>query len=129
MRARFYVKEADFSGLAAKSQKIKKAVIFDVASAVRIDTDPYVPFQDGDLSGSALTASNPKEGLIVYGNTINKSGVPVNNYAKAQFYGLPNKKKLGHPKASMKWIEPSKRANMTKWRLVAAQAAKRVCGE
>ncbi len=68
------------------------------------DTDPFVPMLSGFLAmWQVLTTIG--SGLIVYRGP----------YAKAQYYGLPNKTKTRHPQATMRWFEVSKSKNRASW--------------
>lgn len=77
--------------------------------AVMKDTDQFVPFLTGQLSGSV---SNPEKGLIVY-NAI---------YARHMYYGIHYLTKrpfhyntVYHPHAGERWFESSKSAYLGKW--------------
>ncbi len=80
-------------------------------SQVMKDTDPYVPMDSGTLKDSAIRASTTP-GEIVYDGP----------YAKAQYYGLPNKSKDKHPLAVKGWFEAAKAANKATWLRVAKKA-------
>lgn len=110
------VKSFDVSPAVAKGKDAAMAVRSMVTIAAREDTKPYVPYLMGDLRGTAETESVPEEGLLVYGN----ASVP---YARAQYYGLPNKT---WPGTVMQWFEASKAANMPAWERVGQEAAREV---
>lgn len=118
MKVNVSLKSADLSKAVAKAGKFEKGVRSVVTIAAREDTKPYVPFLDGPLQGSAETESKPEEGLLIYGN----ASVP---YARAQYYGLPNKT---WPGTCMQWFDPSKAANMRKWERMAQEEADRIAG-
>ncbi len=110
------IKSFDIAPAIAKGQEAVTAVRGMVTLAVREDTKPYVPYVSGDLRGTAETESVPEEGKLVYGN----ASVP---YARAQYYGLPNKT---WPGTVMQWFEESKAVNMPAWERVAQEAAQEV---
>lgn len=118
MRADARLKSADLSRAIAKAGAMARGVRTVVTLAAREDTKPYVPYVSGDLRGTAETESVPEEGLLVWGN----SRVP---YARAQYYGLPNKT---WPGTVMQWWEPSRAANLGKWTRIADEEAHRVAG-
>lgn len=78
------------------------------------DTDPYVPFDTGNLAKSVLS-SDLGSGELVYDAV----------YAKKQYYGSTSKSKTHHPLATNYWFERSKAVNKRRWREVAARAMRR----
>jgi hypothetical protein len=72
---------------------------------VEKDTQQYVPMISGTLFQSANKPSYAGKGKVVYHTP----------YARAQYYGKPNKSTSRHPWATMKWAEASKRVNMSMW--------------
>lgn len=119
------LKKADFSRLAHVAGALDKELLPFMADVIRTDTDPYVPARTMSLAGSAFAnEADLQEGHIVYGNTTNtESGEPVNNYAQAQYHGLPNKRHDMHPQATSRWDEASIAANGETWRAVAKRQA------
>lgn len=112
------VKSIDLKKALAKGGLMEQRVTTMVTLAAREDTKPYVPYDQGPLRDSAETESKPEEGLLIYGN----ANVP---YARAQYYGYPNKRwpgTVGH------WFEPSRAANLSKWIAIADKEAKDIAG-
>ena len=103
----------DLSRAIAKAKGMERAVTTGVTLAAREDCKPYVPYLDGHLRGTAETESVPEDGLLVWGN----ASVP---YARAQHYGLPNKR---WPGTCMQWFDPAKAANISKWIRIAGTKA------
>lgn len=72
--------------------------------AIMADTDPYVPFQEGTLSGSVLRSSSP--GMLVYDTA----------YARRLFYNPQYSfSRSFHPLAGGDWFGRSKADNKDKW--------------
>lgn len=119
------VKKADFSRLKRVAGAMQDELLPFMADVIRTDTDPYVPARTLSLAGSAfVNEADLREGRIVYGNTLNsESGEPVNNYAQAQYEGLPNKRRDMHPQATCRWDEASIAANGGAWRAIAEKQA------
>ena len=103
----------DLSRAIAKAKGMERAVTTGVTLAAREDCKPYVPYLAGHLRGTAETESVPEAGLLVWGN----ASVP---YARAQYYGLPNKR---WPGTCMQWFDPAKAANISKWIRIAGTKA------
>lgn len=76
------------------------------------DTEPYVPMQSGALKDSGITGTTIGSGTLKY----------QSEYARAQYYGLPNKSTNAHPLAVMRWFEASKAVCKEKWARVAKKA-------
>jgi hypothetical protein len=68
------------------------------------DTEPFVPMIKGTLYQSAHQ-STIGSGEIKYRT----------RYARAQYYGLPNKTKSRHPQATMRWFEHAKATHRQSW--------------
>lgn len=96
-----------------KADRVKRLAVKAVTEAARMDTLPYVPWVTGDLARTADIESKPELGKLVYGNL----GVP---YARAQYYGLPNKTKTFHPRATVQWFEAAKAIKARAWKRIAA---------
>lgn len=84
---------------------------FYLTEAVYTDSDPYVPMDSGDLKGQVERSGD--RGEVVYNM----------EYAAAQYYGLPNKKRGQHPQATSFWFEFAKRAKGSTWLRKAKQIA------
>jgi hypothetical protein len=111
---RFKLKSVHLAGLAPRAAAARKRARTMMTLAAIGDTRPYVPRLSGALAGSGDSESQPERGLLIYGS----SAVP---YARAQYYGLPNKTLQHHPQATKEWFAVSKAANMRKWDAVAKQ--------
>lgn len=79
---------------------------FWLDNAVLKDSTPYVPRDEGFLETSGISGSVIGSGELVYNTP----------YAKAQYYGLPNKSKDVHPQATCQWTEKAKAAMLKAWR-------------
>lgn len=76
------------------------------------DSNYFCPQVEGTLQASALTGSNIGKGEVIWDSP----------YAKAQYYGLPNKTKDKNPNARMKWFEAAKVRSLIQWIGVAQGA-------
>ena len=70
---------------------------------IAADSNYFCPKDTGGLQGSVLP---------VQGTGILEWNTP---YAKAQYYGLPNKSTDSNPNASMKWFESAKSRKLKEW--------------
>lgn len=115
------IKKMDFSRMSRCKKAIEEGLPRELAPIIRMDTDPYVPDRTNSLAGSAfVNEAALQEGKIVYGNTANNAtGKPVNNYARRQHDGLPNKSTARHPKATAHWTVVSYRDHKDKWNKAA----------
>ena len=122
------VKKADFSRLARVGGAVEDGLLPFMVDVIRTDTDPYVPDATNSLAGSAFVhEADLREGRIVYGDALNNaSGTPVNNYAQAQYHGLPNKNRDRHPQATCAWDRASTAANGERWRRIAEKQAEAI---
>lgn len=117
MKVSARVKSSDLVRALAKAGPMEQAVRTAVTIAAREDAKPYVPYVTGDLRGTAETESIPEQGRLAWGN----ASVP---YARAQYYGLPNKT---WPGTCMQWFDPAKAANLTSWIRAARAETERLC--
>lgn len=88
--------------------KIKKAAQLTqpvLDSQVMKDSNKYCPQDTGILQKSVITHSVIGSGLLVWRTP----------YAKAQYYGLPNKSHQKNPFATMKWFEVAKSKCLRQW--------------
>jgi uncharacterized protein YkwD len=113
MRVAFRVKQIALGAITAKAAGARRASIVAMTEAARMDTLPYVPFVSGALARTADTESKPERGLLIYGN----AAVP---YARAQYYGMPNKTRKAHAHATLQWFEAAKAAKKRTWQRIAA---------
>lgn len=103
------IKSSDFGGVIGKQPRARERALTMTTEKVIVDTKEYVPRITGDLAGST-GQSRPSVGKVIY-------SMP---YARAQYYGLPNKTRTFHPKATKQWFEASKAVNKRVWRDVMA---------
>jgi hypothetical protein len=98
--------DIDTSKLLQKfAQRTEQAQVF-LDNEVMRTTEEYVPMDTGTLARSTQLATKPGEGNVVYDTP----------YAKKLYYGLAyNFAHDKHPKATAKWLEASKAANMKDW--------------
>lgn len=108
-----HVASADLGRALAKAGEMRQAATVAVTLAAREDCKPYVPYLDGHLRATSETQSDPEGGKLVWGD----SSVP---YARAQYYGHPNKR---WPGTCMQWFDPAKAANVSKWIRIAGKHA------
>lgn len=111
MRVGFKLKSVHLAGLAPRAAAARKRARTMMTLAAIGDTRPYVPRVSGHLADTGDAASQPERGLIIYDT----------DYARAQYYGLPDKTKAFHPQATKEWFAVSKAANQSKWKRVAKQ--------
>lgn len=75
------------------------------------DSNYYCPEDVGSLQKSVILSAQSGRGELEWNE----------KYAKAQYYGLPNKSKDKNPNARMKWFEVAKRMFKSKWVKVASR--------
>lgn len=83
-----------------------------LASQIVSDSEPYVPFRDGDLRGNVSIAGDGSN--ITYGMV----------YARAQYYGSNGKqvfRKYSNG-GGKKWYIKAKQANLENWKKVSRDA-------
>lgn len=93
------------------SKKLYKEWAKQIAGPVQLalneqvlkDSNVYVPFDVGTLESSGVLGA---DGKSVEWN------MP---YAKAQYYGLPNKSTDKHPEAQCRWFERAKAEHTKDW--------------
>lgn len=73
------------------------------------DSNYYCPQDTGNLRKSAILSSVLGSGLITWRTP----------YARAQYYGLPNKSLIPNPNARVKWFEVAKSKNLKNWEKIA----------
>ena len=96
--------DIDFGNLRGKLQDGLSDAQRILDAAVMADTDPYVPFDEGTLSGSVARASEP--GMLVYDTP----------YARRLFYNPQYRfSRQHHPLAGGDWFGRSKADNSRKW--------------
>jgi hypothetical protein len=84
-------------------------------SIVLTDSNRYVPFVSGELRDSGTVGTDLGSGEVRW----------IAPYARAQYYGLPNKTKTFNPNAVGQWFEAAKAAHKTNW----INAAKQIAGK
>ena len=101
----------------AKALRLRKAALGQAQAALDVqvikDSNYFCPMAEGTLQASALTASEIGKGRVLWATP----------YARAQYYGLPNKSKDKNPNARMKWFEEAKARNREAWLLLAQKRA------
>lgn len=110
MRVGFSLAKVDLGCIGSRASRARERARTMMTLAAIGDTRPYVPKLSGALVASGDKASQPSRGLIIYDT----------EYARAQYYGLPNKTRQHHPQATKQWFEPSKAANKRRWQQVAS---------
>jgi hypothetical protein len=115
MRVSMRVRSVDVGPADRKAAGLARRVRAVVTIAAREDTRPYVPYLTGDLDRSVM-ASRPEDGKLIWDTS----------YARAQYYGLPNKTKSPHTRATMQWFEHSKAVNQRRWERAAKAETARV---
>ena len=76
------------------------------------DSNYFCPQDEGTLQASAVTASKVGEGELEWNTP----------YARAQYYGLPNKSLDRNPNARLKWFEEAKAQFSDDWERIANEA-------
>lgn len=90
--------------VAARLQKRVERCQLALDQQIVKDSNYYCPMRDGQLMRSVLSSANG-QGLLIW----------ATDYARAQYYGLPNKSKDSNPNASTKWFEVAKAAKLKEW--------------
>jgi hypothetical protein len=107
--------EFNAQGVKSKIDGNVKRVQFVLDQQVAKDSNYFCPEDlgySGGLMGSVIPSAGSGKGLLEWNEV----------YAKAQYYGLPNKSKDKNPNAAMKWFERAKALWVKKWeRLVNAE--------
>lgn len=73
------------------------------------DSNYYIPLDTGSLKNSGIISTKLNSGFVTWRTP----------YARAQYYGLPNKSKEYNPNAACKWFEVAKSKNMAQWEKLA----------
>lgn len=82
-----------------------------LAGQIVDDSEPYVPFRDGDLRGNVLIAGDGSS--ITYGMV----------YARAQYYGTNGKQVFRkYSNGGKKWYLKAKKAHLENWKKVSRSA-------
>lgn len=101
----------------AKALRLRKAALGQAQAALDVqivkDSNYFCPMAEGTLQASALTASEIGKGRVLWATP----------YARAQYYGLPNKSKDKNPNARMKWFEEAKARQRENWLSIAQREA------
>lgn len=118
MTVRVKVEKVDLGTAKGKGRICTAAATAAMVLAARRDSEPYVPYRQGDLRLSAETESQPERSLLKYGS----AAVP---YARPQYYGYPNKT---WPGTAMKWFDKAKAAHLPEWMREAQAAARKAAG-
>ncbi len=79
------------------------------------DSNYYAPEDEGYLQRSVLIASKLGSGELLWATP----------YARAQYYGLPNKSRDRNPNARMKWFEHAKANRSKDWERIANETYNR----
>ena len=101
--------EMDAKGVKAKIGGGCRRAQFRLDQQVAKDSNYFCPRDVGSLQTSVLPSAAEGKGVLEWNEV----------YAKAQYYGLPNKSLDQNPNASMKWFERAKAVWKRKWVTVA----------
>lgn len=124
---KFSVKADGFDALQEKLAQACTKAEHIVATQVRKDTSPYVPFLTGSLDqgtmvdGNAIIYPGPYARFLYYGKVMvdpPKGGTKVLTDKNLVF------NTSGHSQAQSHWFEASKAENLDKWIRVADKAVK-----
>ena len=96
-------------GVRTKINGASRRAQFRLDQQVAKDSNYFCPQDVGSLQKSVLPSVQSGDGLLEWNEP----------YAKAQYYGLPNKSKDKNPNARMKWFEHAKTLWKKKWLEVA----------
>lgn len=99
--------DVDFGSVKKGIESTKEKAYMTLKNDVIRDTDPYVPFSNMHHTHLRETPDMNKEPKQVIYDT---------DYAQRVYKGTGmNFDKSRHPKATAKWFEKSKKANIKKW--------------
>jgi hypothetical protein len=99
--------DVDFGSVKKGIESTKEKAYMTLKNDVIRDTDPYVPFSNMHHTHLRETPDMNKEPKQVIYDT---------EYAQRVYKGTSmNFDKSRHPKATAKWFEKSKKANIKKW--------------
>lgn len=99
--------DVDFESVKKGIESTKEKAYMTLKNDVIRDTDPYVPFSNMHHTHLRETPDMNKEPKQVIYDT---------EYAQRVYKGTSmNFDKSRHPKATAKWFEKSKKANIKKW--------------
>lgn len=91
--------------IAGRIRKASNMAQIKLDAQILKDSNRYCPLDTSNLQKSAITSTVLGSGLITWRTP----------YAKAQYYGLPNKNVNTNPFASQKWFEVAKSKNIENW--------------
>lgn len=96
-----------------------RTIVQDLASKVREDTDPFVPYQNGDLAAGVVFLTQGLTVQIVYSSVYAHyvfKGLAMAGHAPKHYTGKPLNYFTGkHSQAGADWIGRAKSANMSGW--------------
>ena len=131
---KFSVKADGFDALQEKLAQACTKAEHIVATQVRKDTSPYVPFLTGSLDertqvvGNSVVYPGPYARYLYYGKVMVDPGTGSTYAKKGMTKVLTDKKlefnKAGHNQAQSYWFEASKAENLKEWISVADKAVK-----
>lgn len=131
---KFSVKADGFDALQEKLAQACTKAEHIVATQVRKDTSPYVPFLTGSLDertrvvGNSVVYPGPYARYLYYGKVMVDPETGSTYAKKGAKKVLTDKKlefnKAGHNQAQSYWFEASKAENLKKWIRVADKAVK-----
>ena len=99
----------DVPGVQARIEKRLSRVQHDLDQRILQDSNLFAPRDVGNLIDSSIIASRPGTGMLIWATP----------YARAQYYGLPNKATDKNPRARMKWFEAAKSQYSEEWEKLA----------
>ena len=131
---KFSVKADGFDALQEKLAQACTKAEHIVATQVRKDTSPYVPFLPGSLDertqvvGTSVVYPGPYARFLYYGKVMVDPETGSTYAPKGGTKALTDKNlvfnKSGHAQAQAHWFEASKAENLDKWIRVADKAVK-----
>ena len=131
---KFSVKADGFDALQEKLAQACTKAEHIVATQVRKDTSPYVPFLTGSLDertqvlGNSVVYPGPYARFLYYGKVMVDPETGSTYAPKGGTKVLTDKNlvfnKSGHAQAQAHWFEASKAENLDKWIRVADKAVK-----
>lgn len=131
---KFSVKADGFDALQEKLTQACTKAEHIVATQVRKDTSPYVPFLTGSLdertqvAGNSVVYPGPYARYLYYGKVMVDPETGSTYAKKGMTKVLTDKNlvfnKAGHNQAQSYWFEASKAENLKKWIRVADKAVK-----
>ena len=110
---RIRLKKIDLAEVSEAVERASEAALGVTAENALSDTEPYVPYETGELQGSGETKVAGDKAYLTYG------GNGSRGYARAQYYNAHNhdtaQNAIHAPRACDHWVERSAADNAARW--------------